>query len=309
MTYSINDTSDYHINGMDTLGWELTVCNALESRNSPLVNILARDATLGIHLYDFLQTRIDPGSVCRVLETGGGYGFVMRDFLVKNPGLQSVMLDISPWLLEQQKKTLSGKNVNFIEKDFFQCDPGFFRDFDMVLLNEVAGDFPAVTGLSSSLLTKDTQDPVINRIRELCLKYDLPVHGQGEFTFNLGAIEAVERLCTAGIKYIYLSEHSCEGSPGGSYSDIVRVSFPGVPEKIQLRGHYEYTLKFSSLKRIAEKLGYSVIRGNYTDIIPLQDSPRIRFILTSNTQNDEHEIIRHFVEDLYKYEYLFMIRD
>jgi len=41
-------------------------------------------------------------------------------------------------------------------------------------------------------------------------KYNLPLGLNENEHINIGAIEMVEKLCSAGIKYIYLSEHSCE---------------------------------------------------------------------------------------------------
>ena len=74
-------------------------------------------------------------------------------------------------------------------------------------------------------------------------------------------------------------------------------------------GHDEYTIRFSDLVRVAEQFGYRVVRGQYKDFITYEYTDAINFILTSGSQKDEHEIIRQFIEDLYKYEYLVLIRD
>jgi len=53
-----------------------------------------------------------------------------------------------------------------------------------------------------------------------------------------------------------------------------------------------------------------VIRGQYIDILPIEFTDKVRAALQSPTPlSDEQEIIRQFVYDLYKYEYLVLIND
>ncbi len=99
MNPSYHSTRDYHLKDLQTLGWELTVCNSLHPENSPCRGILRRSASYGKLLHDFLD-RIRPmKEVGRILEVGGGYGWLMRDFLSLQPELRAVMLDLSPFLL------------------------------------------------------------------------------------------------------------------------------------------------------------------------------------------------------------------
>ena len=51
---------------------------------------------------------------------------------------------------------------------------------------------------------------VLERLDYFNKKYNLPLGLNENEHINIGAIEIVEKLCLAGIKYIYLSEHSCE---------------------------------------------------------------------------------------------------
>ncbi len=50
MSIHINSTEQYHINEMESLGWELTVCNMLQDEESPIRSILKKDQTLGKHI-------------------------------------------------------------------------------------------------------------------------------------------------------------------------------------------------------------------------------------------------------------------
>ena len=89
---------------------------------------------------------------------------------------------------------------------------------------------------------------------------------------------------------------------------FLHISPANDPQEIKLIGHSEYTIRFSDLESMGRHFGYDVIRGNYTAIIHFDMTPRIKYILTSHSQQDEHEIIRQFIDDLYTYEYLLMMR-
>ena len=83
----------------------------------------------------------------------------------------------------------------------------------------------------------------------------------------------------------------------------------GNPERIILRGHDEYTIRFSDLEKIARAFQYRIIRGPFADFLAFDFSEKVGYIIrTGFSQKDEHEIIRHFVEDLYKYEYLILVK-
>ncbi len=142
MKYHLNSTVDYHKNGLDTLGWELTVCNSLEPTASRCRSILERPSSYGNLLYDFLNNLIPFREIHNILEIGGGYGYIMRDFLIRNPGLRATMLDISPYLLGRQRETLASFPADYRQEDFLDTDPDFVRNFDMAVLNENLGRFP-----------------------------------------------------------------------------------------------------------------------------------------------------------------------
>ena len=304
----INNTAGFHIYEMDTLGWELTVCNTLEPETSPARQILSRRGSFGCMLYDFLSELVPLHNVSSVLEVGGGYGFLMRDFLDKNPGLSASMLDISPFLLQKQKDLLEHRGAFFFEQDFLAADTNFLKQYDLVLLNENIADFPTACTLTADMLEGNGCDGDLSEIRRLVRAYGLSFQGE-VFNFNFGAVKAVELLCSAGVPYVYLSEHSCETEGPERYRESLGITPTGNPERIALKGHDEYTIRFSHLEAVARHFNYRVFRGNYTDIFPVVFDEKVNFILTSKTEKDEHEIIRLFISDLYKYEYLVLVKD
>lgn len=299
MDYLLNCTADYHINGLDTLGWELTMSNSLELPESPCRTLLHHPDSYGNLLYDFLAGAMPPGSVRKVLEIGGGYGFLMRDFLLRDRGLEAVMLDISPHLLDRQRQALdfaAGEGrVRFVEENFLETDPAFPGSFDLAIMNENLGDFPTLTGIARDFFYSPYKrfDDNLLAARRSFLKYNLDIPGFYPFNMNLGAIQALEKLCASGIKYVFLSEHSCEA-----------ISGPGsAPKRIRLKGHDEYTVKFSFLEKVAGHYGYEAKRGFMADYLHVNTGFDIGF---SGASREDAEAARHFLEDVYVYEYLFL---
>jgi hypothetical protein len=305
--YHINDTAHYHREELNTLGWELTVTNALETASSPCRSVLKKPGSFGELLFDHLDTFIPLNTLSTVAEIGGGYGFLMRDFLRRGSFTRTAMIDLSPVLLKKQRESLKDFGISFWENDFFSIDASFFNDFDLVILNEIVGDFPTICEISPDILTYAYGDPVAVKISRFFQNYAFPVP-ERTFNLNIGAMEAVERLCSAGVRYIYLSEHSCEAPVPEEMKRKITITSTMNPERIPLMGHCEYTIRFSYLIRIAEQLGYRARRGQYRDFISVNYSDRVNFILTSHSQKDDHEIIRQFIEDLFKYEYVVLMR-
>ena len=95
------------------------------------------------------------GEVTKVLEVGGGYGYLTKDFLDRNRSLKACMLDISPFLLGKQQETLKEYALDFRQEDFLETDPIFLKGFDLAILNENLGDFPSLVNLNHEIF-----DPV-----------------------------------------------------------------------------------------------------------------------------------------------------
>jgi hypothetical protein len=302
-------TREYHLHGLQALGWELTVCNALSVEESPCRKLLKKEGSYGELLYAFLDRFIPMEKLRRIIEIGGGYGYLMRDFMALHPGLDVVMLDLSPVLLERQRGMLDGPGVHFVQADFLDIDPSFLDGFDLAVLNENLGDFPMVLNISGEAFTarEEAAGPA-GRCRELFDRYRLPLPVHDPFHCNLGAMEAVEKLCKARIPHVFLSEHSCEAVVPEPYRGLIDIRSQGIPERIRLRGHDEYTIAFSAVQSIASQLGYECIRGPLADFIEVDLTDRLRHILKARHATEGHETIRQFVEDLFKYEYLLLNR-
>ena len=309
MSYFINSTAKYHQQDLNSLGWELTVCNSLEPINSPCRKILASPYSFGQHLYNFLSGIIPVDDIRTVLEAGGGIGYLMRDFLTLNPRLRAKMIDISPYLLAKQKETLQQFEVDFELADILAVPSEALSGFNLAILNENLGDLPALVTNQGKKNDSEQNIPRFSeRLEYFNKKYNLPLGLNEKENINIGAIEIVEKLCLAGIKYIYLSEHSCEAFVPEPMKPYVSLQSSGIPEMISLKGHNEFTVKFSHLQKIAEMLHYKTRRGAFADFLPLNFNDKVRTALRLTTPfNDEQEIIRQFVYDLYKYEYLILI--
>ena len=309
MGYLLNTTDDYHVRTLTSLGWELTVVNALHPENSPCRLALRYNESFGTQLFRFLGDKIPFEHLNTVLEIGGGLGYLMKDFLTLAPHLQATMLDISPLLLRKQRETLTEFPVNFREIDFQKMAISDLRSFDLAILNENLGDFPTLV-FQQDHPEQNDPDTIrsLNRIADYQEEYSL------EFTptenINIGALEVVEKLCGAAIPYIYLSEHSCEASLNNPHFPHLNFTAPGTPERISLQGHAEFTIKFSHLETIARAFRYKVFRGQYIDILSIALTDKVQAAMRSAPPlSDEQEIIQQFVYDLYKYEYLVLIKD
>ncbi|PKN10416.1 MAG: hypothetical protein CVU72_01255 [Deltaproteobacteria bacterium HGW-Deltaproteobacteria-7] len=310
MKYFINSTADYHQHDLNSLGWELTVCNSLEPLDSPCRQALLSPCSFGQHLYNFLKEIIPVDRIHTLLEIGGGMGYLMRDFLALNPRLRAKMIDISPYLLTKQKETLHSFDVDFELADILTVSSKALSGFDLVIMNENLGDMPTLVAEQGRKNNSDQNNPaVLERLEYFKNKYNLPLGLNENEHINIGAIEIVEKLCFAGIKYIYLSEHSCEAVAPEEMKPYLLFQSSGSPEMISLKGHKEFTIKFSYLQKIADVLNYQTRRGSFADFLPLNLNDKVKTALRLITPfSDEQEIIKQFVHDLYKYEYLILIK-
>ncbi|MFO7569229.1 MAG: class I SAM-dependent methyltransferase, partial [Smithellaceae bacterium] len=244
--YFINTTDDYHIHHLTSLGWELTVCNALADDRSPCRKALQMNASYGEHLCRFLEKHITLSAMKSILEVGGGLGYLMRDFLMRYPQTQATMLDISPYLLQVQKKTLADYPVTFQTMDFLQTRPEDLRRFDLVILNENLGDFPTLvckTNTDGRGASEYAPVSLVNRLDHYLDRYGFSFAPSENI--NIGALDIVDKLTQSNVPCIYLSEHSCEASPQADLASALKICPSGNPERIALKGHAEYTIKFS----------------------------------------------------------------
>jgi hypothetical protein len=308
MRYILNSTADYHRNDLTSLGWELTVCNCLEPPDSPCRKALQNPSSFGQHLHHFLSGIFSFNHIRTVVEIGGGMGYLMRDFLSLHPPMRAKMMDISPFLLQRQKETLQPFHVDFQLADICEVPWKKLTGFDLAILNENLGDLPTLIATPENTASPGKETlKYINRLRHFSQNYNLPL--EKDENINIGAMDVVEKLCLAGIRYVYLSEHSCEAFVPKAMQPYLSFLSAGHPEKISLKGHWEFTVKFSYLQKIAEMLNYKTKRGAFADFLTLELNDKIKTALRLEAPlNDEQEIIRQFVYDLHKYEYLILIK-
>jgi len=311
-SYRVHSTAEYYSRSGASLGWELTVCNALFPESSPCRRFLNKNAAYGVLLSDFLRGFLPFERIGRVMEIGGGYGYLMKDLLGQNRALAVTMLDISPFLLDKQREALQGYPAQFQQGDFLNCEPEWLRGRDLAILNENIGDFPTMTDIPQEVFQSppDLLEPALKQVRDFFDQYALVKPAAESFHFNLGALQAVRKLCLAEVPYIFVSEHSCEARVPEVYADLIRIRSAGQPEKISLYGHAEYSIQFSYLEKMARASGYRAIRGPLADYIKMDFNDALCSLLRSPCAvNDEAEMVRHFVEDLFKYEYLLLLKE
>jgi hypothetical protein len=290
----------------------MTLCNALDPPDSPCRQILRNPASYGSSLYDFLFRLYPLQTARRIVEIGGGYGFIMRDFLMRRNFDRIVMIDISPLLLERQMKTLRQWRVEYRREDFLETPWQCLAGIDIALMNENLGDFPTLTGWEGEHLTVPfaTLDPIEKEVCRFRATYALPPPDHFPYALNIGALAALEKLCRAEIPLIFVAEHSCEAKVPLEYQNLISVRASGHPERITLCGHDEFTIRFSDLQALAQSFGYAVRRGPLADILPCDMTEALRRTLASRIViQDRNEIIRHFLGDLYQYEYLVLSRE
>jgi hypothetical protein len=236
----------------------------------------------------------------------------MKDFLEINPMLSVTMVDISPHLLHLQKDLLSGYDINFLLGDFLETDLSNLPPFDLAILNENVGDFPTVVDIRSEQLLETSplsDNNPLSEVTRFFNSYNLDIPRTTLFNFNIGAAKAIEKLCLSQIPAIFISEHSCEATAPVFFHSILRFTPTDTPERISLKGHDEYTIQFSHLEKIAKAFGYKVKRGPLADYIPVELTDRIKCSLAAPApRTDYDEIIRDFVGDLHKYEYLLLTK-
>jgi len=307
----LSTTDVYHRGDLNTLGWELTVCNSLYPTDTPVRRILERNASYGHLLYDHLGRFMPLEELGSILEIGGGYGYLMKDFLTRNSKFRACMVDIAPVLLARQRETLAGRDVAYRLENAMETDPAVFRRHELAILNENLGDFPTLVGADRRIVEDEPprdRDGLTAKVRRFFDTYGL-AWPEAEFNLNIGAMEMVERLCSAEIPFIFIGEHSCEAKVPPSLRPYISIHADGNPRRIPLKGHDEYTIKFSYLERIAEYHGYKTVRGPFADYIVPNLTEGLKAILASKgLYSDNEEAIYHFVGDLYEYEYLVLVK-
>ncbi|HEV2834722.1 MAG TPA: SAM-dependent methyltransferase, partial [Pyrinomonadaceae bacterium] len=240
---------DFHLERIEDAGWEFDVIE-------PTLNHCFRFPHEALGGLDYgsrfcLSTLrpevvplLDHSRRLDVLEVGGGTGSFARSFIKQAAGLNGSsvnyhILDLSPVLMENQRKTLS----EFLSEDrHFQQDATEFNlpghTFDLIISNEVIADFPVAP------VRRNNKNEWEGDGAQYLKKYDLfHKDAPDSFVVNAGAFRFIERAW----KHL---------APGGT----LIVSEYGAEHMYPMQGyhlnHEEYSINFGHLASCGAKIGF-----------------------------------------------------
>jgi SAM-dependent methyltransferase/N-acetylglutamate synthase-like GNAT family acetyltransferase len=266
--------SDFHLEGIEDASWEF-------DQIEPTVNHCFRFPHEALGGLDYgsrfcistfrpdILPLMDHSSSLNVLEVGGGTGSFARSFIQQalkleelgnGPHVNYHILDLSPALIENQKKLLSEL---LPESRHFQQDAIEFdlpeHTFDLIISNEVIADFPVAS------IVKSEDDSIANAEGQkwqgdgvyYLEKYDLSdKDAPNSFLVNAGAFRFLERAW----KHLI---------PGGT----LIVSEYGTEQHYPARSfhlnHDEYTIHFGHLLACASKIGFQCKLMTLVDFLEL----------------------------------------
>ncbi len=304
----LNCTESFYRSDHPSLFWELTVCQSLALTGTPYQAALERPAPYGVLIARYLARMTRRREWGTVVEVGGGYGSLMSAFLEEADARRVVMVDVSPRFLHEQRKALQGVQTAVFE----ECDAtAYFRALpepvDLVIANEVLGDFPTVTGLRSdavrAALEGGAADPLTRKVAEKVGRYRLDLSGAPDpFAFNLGAVEFLEALAGRA-RVVFLTEHSADPVLPERYAFLPLPDGSGFPRRIPLKDHDEYTVKFGHLEAVARHLGFRVHRFHLAEVVGLRADGGIRSMVQAGVAlSDATEAVIEFCAHIPEYE-------
>jgi hypothetical protein len=298
----VNTTYEYHRYHPIDLFTEYTICESLSSAASPYMIAMENPRPYGEIIGEQLEARVVLVPGCRICEIGGGYGSLMAGLLDAYSATigRVSMVDLSGHLLAKQRKILEpwSAMVDFIQADATALLPAL-RNIDVLIMNEVIGDFDTWTDLDPANLPDEVS----------CLieQYRLEIPPHDRFNFNMGAILLIEKICREGIP-VFISEHSSDPIISDDLAFLRKgLELDGYPRRIQLKGHHEFTIRFSHLEKIARYWGRDAIRGSLIDIVGIKKPEKMRIIFTlGSCASAEHEILYEFLDHIREYQWLIL---
>ncbi len=326
----LNLTSDYYTGAHPSLLWEMTICQSLGDGAGAFAKALEKPAAYGTLVADYLQqTAALPLECGEIVEIGGGYGTLMAALLEVLKPRQVTMVDISPTLLEKQQERLARQAISFHCKDLFSWLPTLKKPVDLLILNEIIGDFPTITGLSKGSLQDFLQKPLtepktspspadlddrelLAEAARLIATYNLDLKDLPEtFNLNYGALLFIERLVNTKVSRTFITEHGCDTVLPYPFSLYPAIHPAGDlnPRRIQLKDHDEYNIRFAHLEQIAKALNFKVKRFHLMDMLKFRFDDEINYLLTSQRPaNEEQEILLEFYEHVAEYQGILLER-
>ncbi|MCD6590383.1 MAG: class I SAM-dependent methyltransferase [Candidatus Aenigmarchaeota archaeon] len=261
----INRTDEYYkkrIEPEKRLESEVTISHLMRSKNSFTASGLPYGTIIARQLKKYLPK--NP----RILEIGPGLGDLAENFTQElNGSFSYTFIDISKDFISFLKKRFSGDNrFNFIIGDFLTA--GFKGKFNLIICNEVFGDLPTIINVRKNARHRE--------LRRIAKKYKLKL--KDGVNFNYGAVIAIEKIRKILARHgtAFICEHGCEGEP----------------KKILAGDHFEYTIDFSTLKKVSKSLGFSIKYGSLTEFLGIKKLKCVLFM----TQH-ELKMIRQFLKE------------
>ncbi len=325
MMPKLNLTHDYYTGEYPSLLWEMTICQSLGDGHGTFAKALEKPAAYGALVAGFLLAETSLSSDCRrVIEIGGGYGTLMAALLTILQPQQIDMIDISPALLQKQQERLSQLPISFHCSDLFKWLPTLKQEsVDLLIINEIIGDFPTITGLTKAALANTLNIPpaapdsslnpatlndndLLREAGRLIKTYNLNLDDLPEtFNLNYGTLLFIERLAETGIKRTFITEHGCD-----TYLPYPFSLFPAIqpptdrnPRQIKLKDHDEYNIRFDYLEQVAKKLSFKVKRFHLMDLLKVRFDDEINYLLSSQKPvSEEQEIFLEFYEHVAEYQ-------
>jgi hypothetical protein len=325
----LNLTSGYYTGDDPSLLWEMTICQSLGDGRGAYARSLENPAPYGRLLAEFLQreTGLEP-SCGRIIEIGGGYGTLMRGLLELLEPEQVTMLDISPLLLEKQRQALADSSpaIEFVREDLFSWLPRTRPRAELLIVNEIIGDLPTITGLKRRDLDPAPAPlceplPLPAELDEAGLRaeaarliatYRLDIRDLPEgFNLNYGALRLIEMLAECEIRRTFISEHGSDTMLPWPFSLYSAIEPPGThinPRRIQLKDHDEYNIRFDHLEQVARALGFTVKRFHLLEMLGLRFDDEIDYLLRrQQPASEEQEIFLEFYEHISEYQGLVLL--
>jgi SAM-dependent methyltransferase len=241
--------TDFHLQGIEDASWEFdliepTVNHCFRFPHEALGGLDYGSRFCVSALRPEVVPLLDQRTQLDVLEVGGGTGSFARSFIrqaasLNGNGVNYHILDLSPALIENQRKVLSEllPDDKHFQQDATEFDlPG--RTFDLIISNEVIADFP-VAAVRRNSENKWEGEGVYYLDKYGLSDKDAP----DSFVVNAGAFRFLERAW----KHL---------NPGGT----LIVSEYGTEHMYAMQGyhlnHEEYSIHFGHLATCASKMGF-----------------------------------------------------
>ena len=255
---------DFHVHDIEDASWEFDLIE-------PTVNHCFRFPHEALGGLDYgsrfclstLRPEVVPlmkkSRTLEVLEVGGGTGSFARGFLqqaasLNGTGLNYHILDLSPALMESQRKTLSEllPESRHFQQDATEFDlPG--HTFDLIVSNEVIADFPVAS------VQRNNDRKWQGEGAYYLDKYNLSdKDAPDSFLVNAGAFRFIERAW----KHL---------NPGGTLIVSEYGDEHLFPTQCYHLNHEEYSIHFGHLAACAAKVGFQCRLLTLKEFLGLDD--------------------------------------